>query len=151
MKSSGSMTPGIPRRTCQCCSSSPLLAGMRLRRRLRAAEPCLLNTLAVRARAGTDAALRTALSPWPSAGEVPQTVVANTLYAAPRARSYMSVALTNLEPLELVRQFTVMEHALFRAINPDEIFDTSGNVARRPARDVAEHDCHRLGVREHPE
>jgi hypothetical protein len=109
--------------------------------------------LAVRARAGTDAAPRTALSPWPSAGEVPQPVVANTLYAAPRTRSYMSIALTNLEPLELARQFTVMdpEHALFRAIDPDEIFDTSGDVARRPARDVAEHDCHRLGVREHPE
>jgi hypothetical protein len=73
----------------------------------------------------------------------------------------MSVALTNLEPLELVRQFTVTEHALFRAIDPDDFFDTSGdvprrpatsrNVLRRPARDGAEHDCHRLGVREHPE
>jgi hypothetical protein len=63
----------------------------------------------------------------------------------------MSVALTNLEPLELARQFTVMEHAPFRAIDPDEIFDTSGDAARCPARDVAEHDRHRLGVREHPE
>jgi hypothetical protein len=124
---------------------------MRPRRRLRAAEPCLLHTLAVRARAVADAALRTALSPWPSAGEVPQPVDANTLYAAPRARSYMFVALTNLEPLELARQFTVMEHALFRAIDPDKIFDTSDDVARCPARDGAEHDCRRLDVREHPE
>jgi hypothetical protein len=63
----------------------------------------------------------------------------------------MSVALTYLKPLELARQFTVMEHALFRAIDPDEIFDTSGDVARGPARDGAEHDCHRRGVREHSE
>jgi hypothetical protein len=85
---------------------------------------------------------RTALLPWLSAAEVPQPVVANTLYAAPHARLYMSVVLTNLEPLKLVWQFTVMEHTLFRAIDPDEIFDTSGNAARCPARDVAEHNRH---------
>jgi hypothetical protein len=101
--------------------------------------PCLLNTLAVQARTGTDVVPHTVLSLWLSAGKVPQPVVATMLYAAPHTHSYMSIVHTNLEPLKLARQFTVMdpEHALFHAIDPDKIFNTSGDVAQRPARDVA--------------
>jgi hypothetical protein len=126
---SGPTTIGIMRRTCRCCPSSPLLAEILLRRRLRAAGPRLLNALAVRARAGADAAPRTALPPLPSAHVVSQTILAKILYVALHARSYMSVALTSFEPLESGRQFMLMEHALFRAIGPDEIFDMSRDVA----------------------
>jgi hypothetical protein len=130
---SGPTTIGIMRRTCRCCPSSPLLAEILLRRRLRAAGPRLLNALAVRARAGADAAPRTALPPPPSAGEVPRPVVAKTLFAALRARTYGAITVTDFEPRELARQFTVMEHALFGAIGPDEVLDMGGDGARNPA------------------
>jgi son of sevenless-like protein len=93
----------------------------------------LLDALAARARAGADAAPRTALPPPPSAGEVPRPVVAKTLFAALRARTYGAITVTDFEPLELARQFTVMEHALFGAIGPDEVLDMGGDGARNPA------------------
>jgi hypothetical protein len=59
-------------------------------------------------------------------------MVAKTLLTAPRTHTYMSIVLTKPKPLELARLSTLMEHTLFRAINPDAVFDMSGNVVRRP-------------------
>jgi hypothetical protein len=80
-----------------------------------------------------DAALRTALRVLllPPAHEVLHPMVAKTLLTAPRTHTYISIVLTKSKPLELARRSTLMEHTLFRAINPDMVFDMSGNV-RRP-------------------
>jgi hypothetical protein len=60
-------------------------------------------------------------------------MVAKTSFATPRTRTSIFVVLTKPEPLELAWRSTLMEHALFRVINPDKVFDMSGNVACRPA------------------
>lgn len=65
-------------------------------------------------------------------GDVPRPVMTKTLLSALRAKTWVSIAVSDFDPLELARQFTIMECNLFCAIAPEEALDIGREGAPLP-------------------
>ncbi|KAI0031075.1 ras guanine nucleotide exchange factor domain-containing protein [Vararia minispora EC-137] len=64
-----------------------------------------------------------------SPSEIPRPIMTKPLLAALRRKDFASISVTDFDPLELARQMTLMECALFCAITPEEVLDASGEPA----------------------
>jgi son of sevenless-like protein len=71
-----------------------------------------------------------------SPSEIPRPIMNKTVYAALRRADYASVAITDLDALELARQMTLVECALFSAITPEEVLEDAGGAANVNVRAV---------------
>ncbi|KAL1744439.1 ras guanine nucleotide exchange factor domain-containing protein [Schizophyllum fasciatum] len=63
--------------------------------------------------------------------EIPRPTMTKTLLAALRARNFAGIAITDFDALELARQMTIMECALYCAIQPEEVLET-GQADAKP-------------------
>lgn len=66
------------------------------------------------------------------ASEIPRPTMTKTLMAALRAKNFTSISITDFHPLELARQLTIMECALYCAIQPEEILESGQEGAKHP-------------------
>ncbi|KIY61294.1 ras GEF [Cylindrobasidium torrendii FP15055 ss-10] len=66
------------------------------------------------------------------ASEIPRPVLSKAVYAALRAKSFATIAITDFDPLELARQLTIMECNLYCAIQPEEIMECGQDGVKPP-------------------
>ncbi|THH27575.1 hypothetical protein EUX98_g6616 [Antrodiella citrinella] len=59
-----------------------------------------------------------------SPSEIPRPVMNKTLLSSLRSRNFVTISVTDFDPLELARQMTVMECTLYCAILPEEVLET---------------------------
>ncbi|VDB86882.1 unnamed protein product [Peniophora sp. CBMAI 1063] len=61
-----------------------------------------------------------------SPSEIPRPIMTKALLSRLRTREYSNIAVTDFDSLELARQLTLMECAMYCAISPDELLEGSG-------------------------
>ncbi|KAJ7069680.1 ras guanine nucleotide exchange factor domain-containing protein [Mycena amicta] len=66
------------------------------------------------------------------AAEIPRPVMTKGLFANLRSRNFVAITLTDFDPLELARQITIMECALYCAIQSEEVLETGQEGATPP-------------------
>ncbi|KAJ7743773.1 ras guanine nucleotide exchange factor domain-containing protein [Mycena metata] len=65
-------------------------------------------------------------------GEIPRPLMTKTLLANLRAGNFVTIAITDFDPLELARQLTIMECNLYCAIQPEEVLETGQEGVKPP-------------------
>ncbi|KZV73767.1 ras GEF [Peniophora sp. CONT] len=61
-----------------------------------------------------------------SPSEIPRPIMTKALLSRLRTRDFSSIAVTDFDSLELARQLTLMECAMYCSISPDELLEGSG-------------------------
>ncbi|KZS93633.1 ras GEF [Sistotremastrum niveocremeum HHB9708] len=69
-----------------------------------------------------------------SPSDIPRPNITKGLFNSLRTKDYTSVVPTDFDSLELARQLTIMESALYRAVTPDEVLEVGRPGA--PSRNV---------------